>query len=54
MSKSDEYTLNFQWCLKFEALLKVNDLEFAVIEQKVVEQLRHGNEVLKRMNQVIK
>ncbi|VDO56942.1 unnamed protein product [Onchocerca flexuosa] len=32
----------------------VNDLEFAVIEQKVVEQLKHGNEVLKRMNQVIK
>ncbi|VBB33543.1 unnamed protein product, partial [Acanthocheilonema viteae] len=31
----------------------VNDLEFAVIEQKVVEQLRHGNEVLKRMNQMI-
>lgn len=32
----------------------MNDLEFSVIEQKVVEQLRSGNEVLKRMNQVIK
>ncbi|MCP9257239.1 Charged multivesicular body protein 6 [Dirofilaria immitis] len=31
----------------------VNDLEFAVIEQKVLEQLKHGNEVLKRMNQII-
>ncbi|VDN94087.1 unnamed protein product [Brugia pahangi] len=31
----------------------VSDLEFVVIEQKVVEQLRHGNEVLKRMNQMI-
>ncbi|CAG9530348.1 unnamed protein product [Cercopithifilaria johnstoni] len=31
----------------------VNDLEFAVIEQKVVEQLKNGNEVLKRMNQMI-
>ncbi|EFO14123.2 hypothetical protein LOAG_14401 [Loa loa] len=31
----------------------VSDLEFTVIEQKVVEQLRHGNEVLKRMNQMI-
>nr|CDP92522.1 BMA-VPS-20 [Brugia malayi] len=31
----------------------VSDLEFVVIEQRVVEQLRHGNEVLKRMNQMI-
>ncbi|VDN06749.1 unnamed protein product [Thelazia callipaeda] len=30
----------------------VNDLEFAIIEQKVVEQLRIGNEALKQMNQV--
>uniref|UniRef100_A0A915PJJ7 Charged multivesicular body protein 6 n=1 Tax=Setaria digitata TaxID=48799 RepID=A0A915PJJ7_9BILA len=30
----------------------VNDLEFAVIEQKVVEELRQGNEALKRMNQM--
>ncbi|VDK78700.1 unnamed protein product [Litomosoides sigmodontis] len=53
MSKSDGYALNLQTYLKFETLLKVNDLEFAVIEQKVVEQLRYGNEVLKRMNQMI-
>ncbi|EJW82835.1 hypothetical protein WUBG_06255 [Wuchereria bancrofti] len=31
----------------------VSDLEFVAIEQKVVEQLRYGNEALKRMNQMI-